>query len=729
MTTSNVKQALGDLNKESFVSLLTKIIGESKFLQNNPPELIPEEDRVVNHVLDCLRPYSTETGGGPLVINHVTYFPGRGNLIVEYPGTEPGKILSFVGMHMDVVTANPNDWDFDPFSLSIEGDKLRGRGTTDCLGHVALVTELMKRLAETKLKLKSTVVAVFIANEENSAISGVGVDALVKAGLLDKLKGGPLFWIDTADKQPCIGTGGMIPWKLHVTGKLFHSGLAHKAINALELGMEALKEIQIRFYKDFPPHPNEQVYGFATPSTMKPTQWSYPGGGINQIPGECTISGDVRLTPFYNVKDVMTKLQEYVDYINENISKLDTRGPVSKYILHDENIRGSLTLTFDEAMSGVACDLDSRGFHVLCKATEETVGHVKPYSITGSLPLIRELKDEGFDVQTSGYGLMATYHAKNEYCLLSDMCEVSFCCIFKMGDVAKDLASGTVGGAAQLIVGHPFDTIKVKLQSQPAPLPGQPPKFAGAMDAVKQTLAAEGPRGLYKGMGAPLATVAAFNAVLFTVRGQMEAFLRSEPGAPLTVYQQVIAGAGAGFAVSFLACPTELIKCRLQAQSALAVDTGSGTVAVKYGGPMDVARQVLRSEGGARGLFKGLVPTLAREVPGNAAMFGVYEALKQYMAGGTDTSKLGRGSLIVAGGLAGASFWGSVYPTDVVKSVIQVDDYKNPKYKGSMHAFRSILATEGVKGLYKGFGPAMARSIPANAACFLAYEVTRSSLG
>ncbi|GMI63911.1 A BOUT DE SOUFFLE [Hibiscus trionum] len=298
-----------------------------------------------------------------------------------------------------------------------------------------------------------------------------------------------------------------------------------------------------------------------------------------------------------------------------------------------------------------------------------------------------------------------------------------------MGDVTKDLTSGTVGGAAQLIVGHPFDTIKVKLQSQPAPLPGQPPKFAGAMDAVKQTLAAEGPRGLYKGMGAPLATVAAFNAVLFTVRGQMEAFLRSEPGAPLTVNQQVIAGAGAGVAVSFLACPTELIKCRLQAQSALAVDTGSATVAVKYGGPMDVARQVLRSEGGARGLFKGLVPTLAREVPGNAAMFGVYEALKQYMAGGTDTSKLGRGSLIVAGGLAGASFWGSVYPTDVVKSVLQVDDYKNPKYKGSMHAFRSILASEGVKGLYKGFGPAMARSIPANAACFLAYEVTRSSLG
>ncbi|PKI57136.1 hypothetical protein CRG98_022426 [Punica granatum] len=281
----------------------------------------------------------------------------------------------------------------------------------------------MKRLGETKPKLKSTVVAVFIANEENSAITGVGVDALVNEGMLSELKKGPLFWIDTADKQPCIGTGGMIPWRLRVTGKLFHSGLPHKAINPLELAMEALKEIQSRFYRDFPPHSKEKIYGFATPSTMKPTQWSYPGGGINQVPAECTVCGDVRLTPFYDVKDVIKKLYEYVDDINKNIEKLDTRGPVSKYVLPEENLRGRLRITFDEANSGIACNLDSRGYHVLCKATEEAVGHVKPYSITGSLPLIRELQDEGFDVQTAGYGLMATYHAKNEYCLLSDMCQ------------------------------------------------------------------------------------------------------------------------------------------------------------------------------------------------------------------------------------------------------------------------------------------------------------------
>eukprot|EP00897_Mesotaenium_endlicherianum_P004297 jgi/Mesen1/3896/ME000208S02907 len=322
------------------------------------------------------------------------------------------------------------------------------------------------------------------------------------------------------------------------------------------------------------------------------------------------------------------------------------------------------------------------------------------------------------------------------------------------GAVAKDLASGTVAGVCQLLVGHPFDTIKVKLQAQPSPVAGQPPMYTGAIDALKKTVAAEGVAGLYAGIGPPIATVALLNAVLFSARGQMESLLRSAPGENLTVGQQFIAGGGAGVAVSIVACPTELIKCRLQAQGALASQAaaiespalaaavagapghvaaagGGGTAkaVLKYSGPMDVARQVLRSEGGALGLFKGLTPTLLREVPGNAAMFGAYEAIKQALAGGRDTSQLGRGSMLIAGGVAGAAFWASVYPTDVIKSMIQIDDYKNPKYKGTMDAFRKVWATEGVKGLYRGFGPAMARSVPANAACFLAYELVREQLG
>ena len=48
---------------------------------------------------------------------------------------------------------------------------------------------------------------------------------------------------------------------------------------------------------------------------------------------------------------------------------------------------------------GIACNLDSDGFKKLNEATKEVMGECKPYSITGSLPLVGDLQEAGFDVQ------------------------------------------------------------------------------------------------------------------------------------------------------------------------------------------------------------------------------------------------------------------------------------------------------------------------------------------
>lgn len=60
------------------------------------------------------------------------------------------------------------------------------------------------------------------------------------------------------------------------------------------------------------------------------------------------------------------------------------------------------------------------GFKALVEAFTEVLGDCKPYSITGSLPCIRDLQEAGFDVQTLGFGKLAAYHANNEYGYLSD---------------------------------------------------------------------------------------------------------------------------------------------------------------------------------------------------------------------------------------------------------------------------------------------------------------------
>ena len=307
------------LDAKRYVPLLTKLMAESESLQNNPAQgLYPREDNCSQHVLEALAPYSQE--GGPLTVERVSFAEGRGNVIITYKGTGSGSI-AFVGSHMDVVPANPETWKRDPFKLTVEGDHLYGRGATDCLGHVALLTELMMGLAIERPALQRTVTAVMIANEENGVVEGIGVDKLVQTGKLDHIKQGPVIWVDCADSQPCIGTAGSVTWFFKATGKLFHSGarrepsepsdpsdpsepsdlaathsrprpatraprapprltrlcpraaqLPHKGVNALELANTAMAELQDRFYAKFKPVPEEKAWSFMTGSTMKPTQ-------------------------------------------------------------------------------------------------------------------------------------------------------------------------------------------------------------------------------------------------------------------------------------------------------------------------------------------------------------------------------------------------------------------------------------------------------------------------
>ena len=412
------------MDEDRYINLLGNLIGEAKHLQNNPAQgLIPKEDLAADHVLNLLNPYSQELGG-PLKIEKVSFVEGRSNLILTYPGTT-NKIVSFVGSHMDVVPANPAGWDRDPFKMVREGDLLYGRGTTDCLGHVALLTEFLLLLCKAKPVLTNTVVVVFIANEENGTFKGIGIDQLDKEGYMDNLKAGPLFWIDAADSQPCIGTAGNAQWQLKVKGKLFHSGLPHKGINSIEMAMDSINYIQQKFYAEFPRVPQEVDYNYATSSTMKPCQISCTPGALNQLPPETTVEGDLRLTPFYDIHRVTKAISGYAAEINADPSVLypmGHHGKASRYVLPDENKQGILEFKWlGEGENGIACRLDSPGNKALKDATLAILGEAKPYSIGGSLPLVRELQDNGYDVQISGYGFSNRYHADNEAVSLTHM--------------------------------------------------------------------------------------------------------------------------------------------------------------------------------------------------------------------------------------------------------------------------------------------------------------------
>ncbi|KAI9097242.1 mitochondrial carrier domain-containing protein [Phlyctochytrium arcticum] len=275
--------------------------------------------------------------------------------------------------------------------------------------------------------------------------------------------------------------------------------------------------------------------------------------------------------------------------------------------------------------------------------------------------------------------------------------------------VLKDLIAGTAGGWAQVVVGHPFDTLKVRLQTQ-----GPQHQYANALDCLKQTVRNEGVLALYKGVVSPLMGVGVCNAVLFGANGTFRHLIGGGKE-QLSIGQYALAGSLSGGVMAWVNCPVELLKVKLQTQFSTA---GAPPT---YTGVLDCGIKTVRASGLA-GLYRGIGITLLREFPSFAVYFGAYESVKIYFKNSNGGAPVGMGQLIIAGGVAGIGAWLPCYPQDVIKSRMQSDSRKGIS---SLTYAREIYASAGIKGFFRGFGPTMLRAFPANAATFLVYEQAR----
>ncbi|KAI9138817.1 mitochondrial carrier domain-containing protein [Paraphysoderma sedebokerense] len=292
---------------------------------------------------------------------------------------------------------------------------------------------------------------------------------------------------------------------------------------------------------------------------------------------------------------------------------------------------------------------------------------------------------------------------------------------------AATFVSGTIAGVAQVLVGYPFDTTKVRLQTaSPSSINSSSP-WRVFSDLVKT----EGIRGVYKGVGSPVGGVGICNAVLFSANSTFQNVIANyhsrKQHRVVPVTDHAISGAFSGFFIAFLACPIELLKVRLQAQSLSSTAAATSVAQLRYKGIADCFIHTYATNG-LKGLYRGLPITILRDIPSFAAYFGVYEGLK--MAWGSRTGAKGDGKVeiekwkvFIIGGVAGVACWLPCYPMDVVKSIIQNDQSKNPPSIKSV--VRQLIQTSPnakIKPFFKGFTPTLLRAFPANAITFLVYE-------
>ncbi|XP_024026905.1 S-adenosylmethionine carrier 1, chloroplastic/mitochondrial isoform X2 [Morus notabilis] len=164
-------------------------------------------------------------------------------------------------------------------------------------------------------------------------------------------------------------------------------------------------------------------------------------------------------------------------------------------------------------------------------------------------------------------------------------------------------------------------------------------------------------------------------------------FLRS-------LYEGSVAGGVAGVIVEAVLYPIDTIKTRLQ---------------IAHGG----GRIILKD------LYSGLAGNLVGSLPASAICVGVYEPAKQTLLT-SFPEKLSALAHLTAGFIGGAASSLIRVPTEVVKQRMQTGQFTS-----APAAVRLIIAREGFKGLYAGYGSFLLRDLPFDAVQFCMYEQMR----
>ena len=253
---------------------------------------------------------------------------------------------------------------------------------------------------------------------------------------------------------------------------------------------------------------------------------------------------------------------------------------------------------------------------------------------------------------------------------------------------------GMIYFSASVFIGHPFDTIKVRMQTS---------------SAVNVSFSS---RSLFKGMAAPLVAASAVNAVIFgtyasTGRILDDYYYREKNE---SFGKNFICGAFAGFVQCLIICPTEHVKCRIQ--------TSAHSL---YTNPWKLSVDIFRKHG-FDGLFRGFWATSLREVPAFGLYFAGYDYMRDHIVNFLERN--GYASLsgpwaasAISGGISGCVTWAGVYPIDVIKTRIQtgpLDARRGHVSRRMLSVGMQICNEVGVKGMFRGLSVTMIRAFPVN---------------
>lgn len=251
--------------------------------------------------------------------------------------------------------------------------------------------------------------------------------------------------------------------------------------------------------------------------------------------------------------------------------------------------------------------------------------------------------------------------------------------------------SGCVAGGSGALVGHPLDTLKVRVQT-------------GITSKI--TL-----RGLYAGLSTPLLTTGTINAVNLGIFQNLKDAISTiyldgcEKSLLAEVTTSGVSGSLAGLCISIFTCPLVRIKLMQQTRQI------TWTQAVK----------TLSFRRAYSGWGLNMIIESGRG-PYMATYFGTRHVLSEHIEG-----PYGVVVRLLCGAMAGMVGWISIYPFDVVRSVMVSEAGAN-RYSSNWACATDLVRQGGVGRLFKGLSFTLLRAGPVAAVILPLYDLTLGCL-
>ncbi|KAL3690272.1 hypothetical protein R1sor_016581 [Riccia sorocarpa] len=259
-------------------------------------------------------------------------------------------------------------------------------------------------------------------------------------------------------------------------------------------------------------------------------------------------------------------------------------------------------------------------------------------------------------------------------------------------------------------------------------------QYKSTFDVFNKVIRQEGFFRLWRGTNAALAiaipTVGIYLPCYDVLREKLEASA-AENAPKLKPYAPFVAGSAARSIACVVCAPLELARTRMQARREIRGGVKPpGVVSILRG----VSSTVSSASGplqGIRLMWTGVGAQLARDVPFSAICWGTLEPTRRYLlrlAGPDPSASTVMGANLGAGVLAGTLAAAATCPLDVAKTRRQIE--QDPaKALTTRQTLQRIWRDTGVKGLFTGVGPRVARAGPSVAIVVSFYEVVKYFIG